>query len=243
MKPYTYIIKHKPTGKVYYGFRAANKLKPKDDLWKRYFTSSLKIKQLIKETGIDSFEVEIRREFKTKEQAIAWEIKVLRRCKVLIDDRWINQNIAGYIIPTKESRKKISDFHKGKKKSEEHKNKISSSLKNKPKTSKVYQSKEYREKMSVLKSGTNNSMYGKKHTDETKQSIGRKNREIQLSKGNNHHMKKVIWTDERRQQMREKRLKRKNNKPNLIICPYCNRNIPDNVFTRWHGDNCKTINI
>ena len=54
MKPYTYLIKHRPTGKVYYGYRSANKVEPVEDLWKKYFTSSPKIQQLIEETGIDT---------------------------------------------------------------------------------------------------------------------------------------------------------------------------------------------
>jgi hypothetical protein len=103
MKPYTYLIKHRPTDKVYYGFRAANKVDPQQDLWKQYFTSSPRVQQLIEETGADSFDVEVRKVFETKEQASAWETRVLRKCKVLQDDRWINQNIAGYIVPTEES--------------------------------------------------------------------------------------------------------------------------------------------
>ena len=128
MKPYTYLIRHKPTDRVYYGVRTANKHEPQEDLWHQYFTSSPKIQQLIEETGQDSFDVEIRRVFKTKEQAVAWETRVLRRCRVLEDERWINQNVAGYIVPTEESRKKISDYHTGKAKSQEHKKNLSESL-------------------------------------------------------------------------------------------------------------------
>jgi hypothetical protein len=126
MKPYTYLIKHRPSGKVYYGFRCANRVEPHEDLWKHYFTSSPKIQQLIEATGADSFDTEIRRVFETKEQAVSWETRVLHRCKVLQDNRWLNQNVAGYIIPTEESNKKISDFHKDKPKSKEHKEKIKS---------------------------------------------------------------------------------------------------------------------
>lgn len=173
MKPYTYLIKHRPTGKVYYGYRSANKVEPVEDLWKKYFTSSPKIQQLIEETGIDNFDVEIRRVFENKEQASAWETKVLRRCKVLNDERWINQNIAGYIVPTEESRKKISDYHKGKPKTNEHKEKIR--LGNIGKT-KPPRGEEYRQLMSKLKSGSNNPMYGKGCTPERAAKIGAANR-------------------------------------------------------------------
>lgn len=184
MKPYTYLIKHRPTGKVYYGVRAANRVEPAQDLWQHYFTSSPKVQQLIEETGRDSFDIEIRRVFETKEQAVTWETRVLRRCKVLQDDRWINQNVAGYIVPTEESRKKISDFHKGKAKSDEHRTNLSKSQKGKPKKSTVYQSQEYRQKMSQLKSGPNNGMYGKGCTEERARKIGEANKgKIPINKG------------------------------------------------------------
>ena len=142
MKPYTYLIKHIPTNTVYYGVRSANIKEPQEDLWDDYFTSSPKVHALIEEYGKDSFVTEIRKVFETKEKAVAWETTVLRRCKVLEDSKWINQNVAGYIIPTEESRKKISDYHKGKPKSEEHKKHLSESQKGKPKKSHAYQSKE-----------------------------------------------------------------------------------------------------
>ena len=57
---YVYYIRHIPTGKFYYGFRSAhineNRL-PIDDLWKTYFTSSVKIKELREQD--DTFEVKI----------------------------------------------------------------------------------------------------------------------------------------------------------------------------------------
>ena len=250
MKPYTYLIKHRPTGKVYYGFRAANKVEPDQDLWQHYFTSSPKVQQLIEETGKDSFDVEIRKVFETKEQAVAWETRVLRRCKVLHDDRWINQNVAGYIVPTEESCKKISKFHKDKPKTEEHKKNLSKSQKGKPKKSTVYQSQEYRQKMSLLKTGSNNGMFGKRQTEEAKKKIGEKNR-IHMQ-GDNNPMRKVEWTEERREHMRQIRAKRnpwteeqkaavaaklRGQKREKLYCEHCKRDIAVGWYHR-HGPNC-----
>lgn len=176
MNPYTYLIKHKPSGKVYYGVRTANKLSPQEDLWNRYFTSSPKIQLLIEETSVDSFEVEVRKIFKTKEHAVQWETRVLRRCNVLHNDKWINQNVAGYIIPTEESNKKISEFHKGRLKTEEHKRKLSLSQKGKPKINSKNHTPEYKELMSKLKSGANNPMYGKGCTEERARKISQANK-------------------------------------------------------------------
>ena len=200
MKPYTYLIRHRPTNRVYYGMRAANKVNPEQDLWQHYFTSSPKIQQLIEETGQDSFDIEIRRVFETKEQAVAWETRVLRRCRVLEDDRWINQNVAGYIVPTEESRKKISDFHKGKPKSEDHKKKIREGNIGKKKPPR---NDEYRALMSKLKSGVNNPMYGKGCTPERAANISA------AKKGKPAANKGIPMTEEQKQKLRDKMLGRK----------------------------------
>jgi len=247
MKPYTYLIKHKPTGLVYYGVRTANKVEAENDLWKEYFTSSKKIHALMEETGQDSFEIEIRKEFDTPEQAIEWEIKVLKRCNVLHDERWINANVAGYILPTEEIRAKISQFHKGKTKSEEHRKKIS--LANKGKKNEHAKTDEYRKMMSELKAGAGNGMYGKKHSAETLAKISA------AKKGQVSHQKGKPRTEEEKRKQSEKMRGRKQN-PEVVlrraktmreknmkrerkICPHCSKEIPVNIFARYHGDRCK----
>jgi NUMOD3 motif/Putative endonuclease segE, GIY-YIG domain len=183
MKPYTYLIKHRPTGQVYYGVRSANKVEPHEDLWNKYYTSSPKVQRLIEETGKDSFDVEVRKVFETKEQAVAWETKVLRRCKVLHDARWLNQNVAGYIIPTEESNKKISDYHKGKPKSESQKEKIRKS--NIGKNKGRIQSNEHRRKNSDTHKGQNNPRFGAIVSEETRRKISeaKKGKQVAHNKG------------------------------------------------------------
>lgn len=231
MKPYTYLIKHLPTGKVYYGFRAANKVDPEQDLWKCYFTSSPKIHQLIEETGKDSFDIEIRKIFETKEQAAAWETRVLRRCKVLHDKRWINQNIAGYIIPTEESNKKIRDFHKDRPKTEEHKKNLSLSQKGKPKINSKNKTPEYRELMSKLKSGANNPMYGKGCTPERAAKIGAANKgKIPANKG-------VPMSEEQKAILRETKERNKI----MLICEVCGKTMRASHFKIYkHGPDCES---
>jgi hypothetical protein len=218
MKSYTYLIRHRPSGKVYYGFRSANKVEPHNDLWKHYFTSSPGVQKLIKETGADSFDTEIRQVFETKEQAVAWETRVLTRCKVLHDNRWLNQNVAGYIVPTEESRKKISDFHKDKNKSEEHKQKIRQGNlgKNKGKIA----TDEHRRKNSESHKGKKNAMYGKSHSEETKAKfVGRK--------PNKHWLGKK-FSDEQKAHLSMER-----------TCPHCGKIGKGNAMIRHHMDNCK----
>lgn len=93
-QPFTYLIKHKPSGKVYYGVRYAKKCSP-DDLWTTYFTSSNDIRILIENDGKDAFEFQIRKTFMDAKKAIQWEKKVLRRMKVVKSTAFINRNIPG----------------------------------------------------------------------------------------------------------------------------------------------------
>lgn len=232
MKPYTYLVKHKPTGRVYYGMRVANKVDAEQDLWQHYFTSSPKIQQLIEETGRESFDIEIRKVFETKEQAVAWETRVLRRCRVLEDDRWINQNIAGYIVPTEESRRKISEFHTGKAKSDEHKKNLSESQKGKPKKSTAHQSQEYRQKMSLLKSGANNGMYGKGCTAERAAKIGAAN------KGRTPINKGVPMSEEQKAILRATKERNKI----MLSCEACGKTMRASHFKMYnHGPHCQQM--
>jgi hypothetical protein len=167
-QPYTYLIRFKPTGQIYYGSSYANKSKIANpsQLWTSYFTSSKIIKQLITEYGTDSFEVEVRQIFESPEQAINWEHKVLSKFDAKNNPVWINENNGDKKFKndghSEETRQKISlsnkgqiSNRKGKPLSEEHKKKIAESNKGKPK------SLEHKEKI------RENSI-GKSHSEETK---------------------------------------------------------------------------
>jgi hypothetical protein len=163
VKPYTYLIKHKKTGKVYYGSRCQNFTKfnrtPAEDLWHYYTTSSENINNIIKAEGKDAFLCEIRKTFNSVEEMIRWETTVLRRLRVLERQHiWFNGNIAGYKILTEAGAKKISETHKDKQKTEEHKKKLSASQKGRPKN--YTQTEEHKKKNSEAHRGQNNPMYG-----------------------------------------------------------------------------------
>lgn len=250
MKPYTYLIKFKPTGQCYYGSRFKNVrlgINPEDDLMINYPTSSKYIKSLIKEYGLDAFEWEIRKTFDTPEQATNWESKVLRRCRVLESERWLNQNVAGHIVITEEGRKKISNFHKGKPKSDEHRKNLSESQKGKPKKTTKNKTPEYRELMSRLKSGKNNPRFGAEVSEETRRKIGEANKgKIPINKG-------VPMTEEQKAKIRATKAanptkrspeaiaktvaKQRCQKRQKLYCPHCNRDIAVGWYYR-HGDHC-----
>jgi ribosomal protein L37AE/L43A len=253
VKPYTYLVKFKPTGKVYYGSRCRNYTKfnrtPADDFWHIYTTSSNTINDLIEEYGKDAFEYEIRRTFDTVEEMSAWETKVLKRCRVLErQDVWMNSNVAGKKILTEAGAKVISATHKGKPKSEDHKKNMSAAQKGKPKKSTVYQSQEYKELMSKLKTGAGNGRYGKEVSELTRQRISDAKKGKQVA-----HNKGVPMTEAQKQKLRDKMLGRKvdtdvvarrvakqtGQKREKLFCPHCKRDIAVGWYNR-HGDNCQS---
>jgi hypothetical protein len=98
MKPYTYLLHHKPTNTFYYGVRYAKGCHP-NDFWKTYFTHS-KIVPLYRTLfGDESFEFEIRKTFDSVNAARNWEQKVLIRMHVLQNpDKWLNRNNSKAIL-------------------------------------------------------------------------------------------------------------------------------------------------
>jgi hypothetical protein len=107
-QPFTYLIKHIPTGKVYYGLRYAKKCHP-SDLWTTYFTSSYDVEKLIEKDGKDAFLFEVRKTFNDTKKAIEWEKRVLRRMKAIQRTDFINRNIPGssMFVHSEETKEKM----------------------------------------------------------------------------------------------------------------------------------------
>ena len=93
-KPYTYLIGWTNHNKWYYGVRYAKACDP-SDLWTTYFTSSKYVKAFRKKYGEPNV-IQVRRVFEDKKKSMLWENKVLKRLKVVDDDKWLNEtyNIA-----------------------------------------------------------------------------------------------------------------------------------------------------
>jgi hypothetical protein len=235
VKPYTYLVKHKRTGKVYYGSRCKNfttlNRTPEEDFWKHYTTSSVNINNIIKAEGKEAFEYEIRRTFDTVEEMADWETRVLTRSRVLErQDKWLNGNISGKKILTEAGAKKISETHKDKPKTEEHKNNLSKSQKGKPKKSTVYQSNEYRELMSKLKSGSNNPMFGKGCTKERAENISK------AKKGKTAKNKNIPMDEKQKQKISETKEKNKV----LKTCEVCGKTMRESHYKMYgHGPDCQ----
>ena len=165
--PFTYLLKHIPTNKYYYGVRYKKGCHPKD-IWTKYFTSSKKVKGLIKRYGKKSFIFEIRKIFKNPNQAINWENKVLKRIKAIYRDDFLNQTdnkCFDPILISKYMKTKIgikNSFY-GKKHSKEtiKKLRLINLGKNNPMYGKSL-TEEVKQKMRLSKLGKNNPMYGKR---------------------------------------------------------------------------------
>jgi hypothetical protein len=126
-KPFTYLIGWSDINVWYYGVRYKKKCST-DDLWSIYFTSSKHVKDFRLEHGEPDV-IEIRRTFDTVENARLWEDKVLRRLRVIYDDKWLNRSYGNDAFYNRtlsiEHKKKLSIAKIGKKHTEDTKVKIS----------------------------------------------------------------------------------------------------------------------
>jgi hypothetical protein len=170
--PYTYLVKHKKTGKVYYGSRYSKNCHP-DDLWKKYFTSSKDIKFYIKKYGKNSFEYQIRKTFNNIFKCQEWEFKVLKRINAVERDDFLNKSNGKGLIKTKnwltkEAYKRYLKLtslgHKGIPETEETKKRISEGVKKNWKIRKASKNyKEYCKKISKINSKFKWCTNGKKN--------------------------------------------------------------------------------
>jgi hypothetical protein len=144
---YVYKVTNRITNQFYYGSRTENVRKnrlPEEDLWKHYFTSSKKVKDLIDEYGIDSFDVEILSKHDSYEDCFWEEQRLIKESKDhpnRLNKAWVDPDTGKKVLTTWNETK------------EEKKLRI--------------------EKMALNKKGrfNSNGHYGLKHTEETKKKI------------------------------------------------------------------------
>lgn len=87
--PYTYLIGWSELNKWYYGARWARNCTP-TDLWKTYFTSSKYVHEFMHLNGEPDV-IQIREIFSSVELTRIHEEKVIRRMKMIRDDRFLNK--------------------------------------------------------------------------------------------------------------------------------------------------------
>ena len=96
MKPYTYLIISKIDQSFYFGVRYAKNADP-SDLWRTYFSSSKLVKKQIEEFGKNSFRAYINKTFDSVDDALKWEIEILKR--TINHPKSLNGHIAGAFHP------------------------------------------------------------------------------------------------------------------------------------------------
>ena len=94
---YTYLIEFKPTGQLYFGSKYGKNANP-DTFWKDYFTSSNAVKDLIKEHGVDSFEILAITPYPDG-GAYDAETKFLIENDCANSDLWLNESNNDYCLP------------------------------------------------------------------------------------------------------------------------------------------------
>ena len=97
MQPYTYFIRWTKLNTNYYGVRYAQDCDP-IDLWNPYKTSSTHVAKFIVEHGEPDV-IQVRKTFNDTQEARLWENRVLKRMKVVGDNKWLNRTDNRSIAP------------------------------------------------------------------------------------------------------------------------------------------------
>ena len=110
-KPFTYLIGWSEHSIFYYGVRYSRKNCHPDTLWTTYFTSSKYVKKFRSDWGEPDI-IQIRRMFETREQAVSWEYRVLRRLGAAKRKDFLNRtqsqavSASGYVFDREVVRKR-----------------------------------------------------------------------------------------------------------------------------------------
>lgn len=216
--PYTYYLKHKETGMQYYGVKYSKASHP-DKFWKPngYFTSSKVIKKIVEEQGPDAFIAQVRKTFQTKEEAVDYEQRFLKKVNAPFSPNWFNQafGTGPYLdkfgnrrsmkgVPkSEEHKRKISEAHKGKKhpRTPEWSAKIAEAKRGKPSWNKGLKfSEEAKKKMSESRKGKKRGPM----SEETKRKIGDANRGKERTEETRKKMKTVLTGRKRSEESKAK---------------------------------------
>jgi hypothetical protein len=108
-KPYVYKIISK-NDEVYFGIRWDYNGNPNNDLWKKYFTSSTTVKNLILQLGINYFEPTVIKVFDSKEEALEYEYFLIK--ENLNNPKLLNKALGKCAIWNEDLKKQVSNSMK-----------------------------------------------------------------------------------------------------------------------------------
>lgn len=226
-KPYTYLIGWPLLNKWYYGVRYAKKCVP-EDLWVSYWTSSRLVKKFVAQHG-DPPVREIRKTFSSIKQAQHWESRVLKKLKVVTDEKWINGHDTKAFDPNTVPR---GNAHWTKKNTE---------------AARKWKSREnWRKKDGNLSMPKGKDHWTHKNTESATKHQTRMNSD---QNPNNLDHVKLARSEKLKKQnpvdlpgVREK-ISRSlfGRKRPRVICEICQKDVADSIYTRSHGSKCKNI--
>jgi hypothetical protein len=136
MRPYVYKLENLD-GEFYYGVRWDYEGEPENDLLKEYFSSSVTVKKMISENGINYFKGTILKLFETKEQALDYEYTLIKES--INNDKCLNRAMGKCTIWNDELKKKVSESVK-----------------------ELWKNPEFRQNYKLKRSAENNHNFGKK---------------------------------------------------------------------------------
>lgn len=220
---YTYLIGWKQHDRWYYGVRFAQNCHP-SDLWTKYFTSSKHVQAFREEAGEPDI-IEVRQTFNDSLQAREWEHKVLRRLKVIQDERWLNKG-TGKAIPPQFGKKHLEIFKQrqslrmkehnpmvGRVQSEDEK-RIRQEIRKRPK------SEEAKERIRQGKMGDRNPNFGKKWKND-----------LEYCKRMSERLKGRVFSADHKEKLKGPKTK--------ILCSKCGMSVAPHILSRFHNEKCK----
>jgi len=227
--PYTYLIGWPELGKWYYGVRYAKNCTP-SDLWVTYKTSSKIVHDFVLEHG-DPTVRQVRKIYKNTENATQlaqlWENRVLKKLNVAKDPKWLNGHDSKSFDPNLVPK---GDQHWTRQDTE--------------------RARQWRDRSEwKLKGGPGTAPKGNQHWTNQKTDAAIKHYERMNGKDNPNNLLEV----------KEKKSNYlKNNNPVNIpgvrekisktltgkkrprkVCEFCNKDVADSVYTRYHSSKCK----
>ena len=227
--PYTYLIGWPDLDKWYYGVRYAKNCNP-NDLWVTYKTSSKIVHNFVINYGEPSV-IQVRKTHSSVKTAQSWENRVLKKLKVANSSKWLNGHDSTSFDPSLVPK---GDLHWTRQDTE--------------------RAKKWRDRSGwKLKGGHSkgNAPSGDQHWTRQNSESAQKhhirmtnnnpNNQLEVKQKKSDYLKKnnPVNLPGVREKIRNTLLGKKRPRK---ICDFCNTNVADSIYTRYHGNKCKHKN-